>query len=123
MMSSVGIATAYGLDDLAWIPGRGRDCSLLHSNQTGPEVHSVSYLMRTGTPSAGEKRPGREANYSPSSWSYIFTPHVSSALCCEHIVDTRRPVFRRKIQLKITQDLLLTEMYCDMQTHCQVTTV
>jgi hypothetical protein len=46
---------------------RARDFSLLHRGQTGSGAHSASYPMGTGGDSRGIKRPGREANHSPSS--------------------------------------------------------
>jgi hypothetical protein len=67
---SVGMATGYGLDD--WGPsfrfsvGAGNFC-LHHRVQNGSGAHSASYPMGTGGLSLGVKRPGREADHSPSS--------------------------------------------------------
>jgi hypothetical protein len=49
--SSVGIATAYGLDDRmigVRFPVAVRNFSLRHRVQTGSEAHSASYPMGTG---------------------------------------------------------------------------
>jgi hypothetical protein len=61
---SVGIATGYGPDGLGSIPGSAI-FFLLHSFQTGPEVHPVSCLVGSGDLSPGVKRMGREADHSP----------------------------------------------------------
>jgi hypothetical protein len=48
--------------------GWARDCSPLHSVQTGSEAHQASNPMGTGAISLRVKRLGREANHtSPSS--------------------------------------------------------
>jgi hypothetical protein len=45
-VSSVGIATGYGMDGWDWIPGRGkRFFSTLHRVQTSSGAHPASYLM------------------------------------------------------------------------------
>jgi hypothetical protein len=46
-ISSVGIATSYGLDGRSSIPGKG-DFSLLNSVQTGSGAHPTSYPVGTG---------------------------------------------------------------------------
>jgi hypothetical protein len=42
-----------------------RNFSLLHRVLTASEAHQVSYPMGTGGSFLGDKRPGREADYSP----------------------------------------------------------
>jgi hypothetical protein len=81
--SAVGIATGYGLD------GRGvgvqillgKDFSSLHVVQTNYGVHPASYPMGNGGSFPGIKRPGREADHSPTTSTevkntliYTFTP-------------------------------------------------
>jgi hypothetical protein len=82
--SSVGIALGYGLDDRGSrvrFPTRAGNFSLHHCVQNGSGAHPVSYPMGTGGSFLGVKRPGREADHSPSSsaevknaWSYTSTP-------------------------------------------------
>jgi hypothetical protein len=61
--SSVGIATRYGLVGPGIESRWGRDFT--HPLQTGPEAHSASYKMGTGS-FLGLKRPGRGVD-PPSS--------------------------------------------------------
>jgi hypothetical protein len=78
------ITLGYGLDDRGLrvqVPAGAGNFSFLHRFQTGSGAHSASYPMGTGSPSAGVKRPGREANHSPppsaevkNAWSYTSTP-------------------------------------------------
>jgi hypothetical protein len=68
--SLVYIATGYGLDDRmigVRFSAGAENFSLRHHVQTGSGTHPASYLMGTGAPSLGVKRPGREADHSPSS--------------------------------------------------------
>jgi hypothetical protein len=66
--SSVDIAMAYGLEDRVRFPTGVRDFSLLHSAQTGSEVHPDSYRLGIGDFSLWIIMPGREADHSsPSS--------------------------------------------------------
>jgi hypothetical protein len=80
--SAVGIATGYGLDDKEseFVYCWGQEFSVLHF-QTSSGVHPPSYLMGTGGPLLGVKRPGREADHSPPTstevkkmWVYTSTP-------------------------------------------------
>jgi hypothetical protein len=67
--SSVSIATGYGLDSPGSITDRAR-FSLLHTVQTGSRVHPAPNQIGTRLPEAiypGVKRPGSEADNSPSS--------------------------------------------------------
>jgi hypothetical protein len=65
--SSVGIATGCGLDVRHSFLGRTRNFSILHSFQTGSGAHPASYPMGTEGSFPGVKRPGREADRSPTS--------------------------------------------------------
>jgi hypothetical protein len=56
---------AYELDGWGWIPGRGKNVSLLHSVQTSSGAHAASYTMSTGGSFPGVKRLGHEADHSP----------------------------------------------------------
>jgi hypothetical protein len=85
--------TAHSVEarDRGSISGRARDIFLRHRVQTGSEASPLphSYSMGTGGFFPGIKRPGREADYSPSSnaefknaWSYISTsPYVFMVRC------------------------------------------
>jgi hypothetical protein len=71
-VSSVSIASDYGLDDQAIgvrSPAGARDFSSILYVQTGSGAHPASYTMGTGCPFPGGKtRPGRDADHShPSS--------------------------------------------------------
>jgi hypothetical protein len=90
--SSVGIALGYGLDDRGSrvrFPAGAGNFSLHHRIQNGAGVHPASYPMGTRGSFPGVKRPGREADHSPSSraevknaWSYTSTPqYVFMAWC------------------------------------------
>jgi hypothetical protein len=70
-VSPVGIAKGYERYDGDWIPGRGRDFSLLHSFQTGSGSHPPSIEWVVGTLTSGVKRPGREASHSPPSSAQV----------------------------------------------------
>jgi hypothetical protein len=67
--------------------GGGENFSLHHRVQSGSGANTSSYPMGTGGFSLGLKRPGREAQHSPSAsaevknaWSYSSTPqHVFMA--------------------------------------------
>ena len=61
--SSVGTATAYGMDG----PGIESRWGARFSApaQTGPEAHPVSYTMGTGS-FLGVKRPGRGIDHPPA---------------------------------------------------------
>jgi hypothetical protein len=84
--SSVGIATGYGLEDGGVRVPVGKEFSFLHV-QTDPGVHPTSYTMGNGVSFPGVKRPGREAEHSPSTsvevkamWVYTSTsPYVFMA--------------------------------------------
>jgi hypothetical protein len=67
--SAVGIATGYGLEDrgVGFRVPVGSRISLLQDVQTGSGVHTTSYPMGTGGFSPRVKRPGREADHSPSA--------------------------------------------------------
>jgi hypothetical protein len=59
----------------------GQEFSLLPVVQTGSEAHPASYPMGSGGSFSGVKRPGREAEHSPSTsavvkkaWVYTSTP-------------------------------------------------
>jgi hypothetical protein len=45
----------YELDGQGSIPGKGKNCSLLHSVQTGSEAYPASYPMGTGGSFPGSK--------------------------------------------------------------------
>jgi hypothetical protein len=49
------------------IPGRGKECFLLHSIQAGYWAQAVSYPMVLEAISSWVKRPAREADHSPPS--------------------------------------------------------
>jgi len=70
----VGIATGYGLDgpgiEFRWGGGGGRRFSA--SAQTGPEAHTVSCTMGTGSFPGGKERPGRDADPSPPSSAVVM---------------------------------------------------
>jgi hypothetical protein len=73
--------------DRGSIPRRGRDFSLRHSVQTGPEAHTASYQMRAGSSPFRNKAAVTEADHLPSAevkntWSYTTTPlYVLMAWC------------------------------------------
>jgi hypothetical protein len=58
----------------------GQEFSFLHVVQTGSGIHPTSYPMGTGGSFPGVKRPGREADHSPTNaqvkkmWIYTSTP-------------------------------------------------
>jgi hypothetical protein len=70
MVSSVGIATGYGLDDrgsgIRFPAGTG-NVFPFHRVQTGPGAHPTSYPIGTGFSFPGEKEVGREADLYPPS--------------------------------------------------------
>jgi hypothetical protein len=66
-------------------PAGARDFSLLHSIQTGSEVHTASCPIGTGGSSAGHKKAGKWTDHSPPSSDEIKKsgsvpplPHTSS---------------------------------------------
>jgi hypothetical protein len=66
---TVGIATAYGLDDRG-VGVRDSVVSRIFSSPPGPDRlgsgdHPASYLTGTGAIYPGVKRPGRDADHSP----------------------------------------------------------
>jgi hypothetical protein len=68
--SSVGTALGYGLDDRGSkvrFPAGAGNFSLHHRVQNDSGAHPASSPMGTGGLSLGAKRPGREADHSPSS--------------------------------------------------------
>jgi hypothetical protein len=66
--SSVGTATAYGLDGRVQFPAWIRYLYLLHNAQTGFGAHLVFYQMDKGEAAFPvAERPGREADHSPPS--------------------------------------------------------
>jgi hypothetical protein len=65
MNSPIGIATRWTVGFR--FPARARDFSLPHCLQTGSGSHPCSYTMFTRGISREVKRPGREADPSPSS--------------------------------------------------------
>jgi hypothetical protein len=67
-LSSVGIASSYGLDGQCSIPGRARIVYLVHRVQIDSGAHLVTYTRIPGSPSPGVKQRKREADHSrPSS--------------------------------------------------------
>jgi hypothetical protein len=62
--SSVGIATAYGLDGLGIESRWGGGWRFFAHVQTGPGAHSASCTMGTGSFPV-VKRPGRGADHPP----------------------------------------------------------
>jgi hypothetical protein len=65
--SSVSIKTGYRFGGRGSIPGKDKIFSLLHSVHTCSGVHPACYSMGIGVSFPGVKRPGREADHSPSS--------------------------------------------------------
>jgi len=66
-------------------PARSGNFSLLHRVHTGSGAQPASYSFGTGGCFPGGRRPGREADHSPSSstevknaWRYTSTPSTSS---------------------------------------------
>jgi hypothetical protein len=89
-ISAGGIATGYGLDDRGVgvrVPV-GLRIFTHHVVQTGSGVHPTSYPMGTGDSFPGVKRPGREADHTPTSaevkktWVYTSTPLYASMASC-----------------------------------------
>jgi hypothetical protein len=87
--SSAGIALGYGLDDRGSrvrYPAGAGNFSLHHRVQNGSGAHPASYPMGTRALSLGIKRPGREADQSPSSSAevkecvelYLYSPNTPS---------------------------------------------
>jgi hypothetical protein len=84
--------TGYGFEDQrirGRFPAEPRDFSVLHSIQTGSEVHSVSYPMGTESFSSAGKRLRLEAEHSLSSsadtknaWIYTSTPSYVFKVRC-----------------------------------------
>jgi hypothetical protein len=118
--SVVGIVTGYGLDDRGVgirVPVRS---IIFSSPQTGAEVHPMFYPMCTGAVSLGVKRPGREANLSPTSaevmkmWLYTSTPPYAFmvGLVCsycshlEHRASVKRFVSLQFLNLRHSVGLL-----------------
>jgi hypothetical protein len=65
---SVSIVYDYRMYDRGSIPGRGEGFFPVASVQTSSEAHPASCLMSTRSPFPGGKaRPGRDADYPPSS--------------------------------------------------------
>jgi hypothetical protein len=88
-VKSVGIALGYGLDDRGSrvrVPARAGNFSLYHRVQNVSGTHPASYPMGIGGFSLLVKRPGREADHSPSSSTevkecvdlYLDSPNTSS---------------------------------------------
>jgi hypothetical protein len=50
-----GVSAGYGLDSQGWIPGRGKNFSLLHKVQTCSGSHPASYPVSTGGSFSGGK--------------------------------------------------------------------
>jgi hypothetical protein len=72
--SAVGIATGYGLDDRGvGVPSPGRVKNFLFCTSSRPALGSTHPPIQwvLGALSAGVKRPGREADYSPPSSSEV----------------------------------------------------
>jgi hypothetical protein len=68
--SSVGIALGYGLDDRGCrvrFPAGAGNYSFHHRVHNGSGAHPAPCRMGTRALSLGVKRPGREADHSPSS--------------------------------------------------------
>jgi hypothetical protein len=66
---SVSIARVYRLEGrgiLVRFSAGARDFSVLHSVHTGSGDHPASYRVGAGALYPGVKRPGREADHSPS---------------------------------------------------------
>jgi hypothetical protein len=67
-------------DSLTLILNLNKELLLLHVVETGSVVHPISYTMGTGSSFPGVKRPGREADHSPTTaevkkmWIYTSTP-------------------------------------------------
>jgi len=68
-VSSVGIATDYGLDGPGSNPGWGRDFPPV---QTGPGAHPASCNMGTGSSPGGKVRLGRATDHSLSSSAAVM---------------------------------------------------
>jgi hypothetical protein len=69
---SVSTVSHYGLDDLASSPAEAKDFSSSLCVQTSSEAHPASSPMVIGGSfppprGGGEARPGRDADYSPTS--------------------------------------------------------
>jgi hypothetical protein len=89
--STVGIATAYGLDDQGVrvrVPVVS-EYSLLHIIQTSSGAHPVSYSMGTGGFFPRGKAAGHEAHHSPPTsaeikkmWNYTFIPPYTFMVLC-----------------------------------------
>jgi hypothetical protein len=70
ILSSVGIALGYGLDDRGSrvrFPVGAGNFSLHHRVQSGSGAYPAPIQWVPGTLSLGVKRPGREADNSPPS--------------------------------------------------------
>jgi hypothetical protein len=79
--SAVGIAIGYGLDDQG--VGVGSKFSVLCVIQTNFRVYTTSYTMGRGAIPTGVRRPGSEADHSPTAsaevkemWIYTSTPPI-----------------------------------------------
>jgi hypothetical protein len=74
-VSSVSIASGYGLDDReieVRSPAEAKDLSCSLCVHTGSGAHPASCTMGTGGPFPGAKaRPGRDADHSPPSSAKI----------------------------------------------------
>jgi hypothetical protein len=71
------------------VPAGAGNFSLHHRVQIGSGAQPVSYPMGTGALSLGLKRPGREADHSPTSsaeiknaWSYTALPQHAFVTWC-----------------------------------------
>lgn len=64
---TVCTATGYGLGGCGSLPGRTKEFSLLHSNQTGPGAHTATYPNETGDTAPGLQRSLCEADDSLAS--------------------------------------------------------
>jgi hypothetical protein len=82
-ITMITLAVSYGLDDGGSILGRDREQFFLFSSPSTPALgpNPTSHKLGAGGSSAGIKRPGREADHSPSSsaemkntWSYTSIP-------------------------------------------------
>ena len=68
-VSSVGIATYYGLDGPGSNPGGHEIFRPIH---TGPGAHPASCKMGTGSFPGGKVQPGRAADHSPPSSAAVL---------------------------------------------------
>ena len=76
---SSGKELGYGLDGLGSIPSVGRVEIFLDSFQTGPGVHSASYIMSTGAFPGGKSDRLRTSHLPLPSAVALYTWTLASA--------------------------------------------